>query len=127
MISVFKKLSCQIFTSPRSVIIWGIALILFLFHQFFQKAIHHPIPIADNWLDPFLFPILFLPFFRLERQWLLRKPAYRLSGIEIMGICIGLMLLSEVLLPWLSTRFYFDPVDLMMIGLGGVVYYWGMR
>jgi hypothetical protein len=39
----------------------------------------------------------------------------------------GLMLLSEVLLPWLSTRFFFDQVDLVMVGLGGVVYYWRMR
>jgi hypothetical protein len=63
----------------------------------------------------------------IQFLWMLLNSSYRLSGIEIMGICIGLMLLSEVLLPWLSTQFYFDPVDLMMVGLGGVVYYWGMR
>jgi hypothetical protein len=118
-----KEKHNQLFVTPFAKWFWGISLIIFLIHQILQKVGWIQIPLVDHWLDPLLFPLVVMPLFRWERQYGTGLLGYRLSVFETLGMVLALMLASEVILPWLSPRFIFDPVDLLCIAIGGVLYY----
>lgn len=126
---VMKKLSThnQLFLTPLGRYIWGICFFAFVMHQLLQKYGWLQIPWIDAWLDPFLLPVIVMPLLRWERQYATGAAGYRMSIMETIAMVMALMLASEVLLPWLSPRFIYDPVDLVCIAVGGLMYYLFMQ
>jgi hypothetical protein len=95
--------------------------VAFLVHQITQKIIGFSFPFIDNYLDPFCFGALVPPLLLMERKLIFNELAY--SKLEILVLLTILVIFSEVLLPFIDTRFIADPIDACLIVLGGG-WYW---
>lgn len=96
---------------------------LFLLHQLLQYVFGIKIPLADAYLDPFLAPIVVLGAWEYERFLLLgarERPS--IHRIEMASVTLYIAILGEYLFPFLSDRFYYDPIDFIAYGLGGAAY-----
>lgn len=116
-----------IFLNRSAVVVWWLALTLWLLHYVAATAGWSYPAIFDWWLDPFLMPLLLLPLMRFERQWILRQSGYRFRPVELVALGVGLSLVSEGLFPLLSQRFTADWADVMAIGFGTASYGWLMQ
>lgn len=102
---------------------YWLAVGFFLLHQLLQYVFGISIPLADAYLDPFLAPIVVLGAWEYERFLLLgarEKP--KIHPIEMASVTLYIAMLGEFLFPFLSQQFYYDPLDFIAYGLGGVVY-----
>lgn len=95
--------------------------ILFITHQLSQKVLGLHIPFIDFYLDAFCFGAIVPVLMLIERQWLFKQSRY--SSVEFVSLLIFLILVSEVLLPFISTNFIADMYDALAILLGGV-WFW---
>lgn len=95
---------------------WAIPLALFVLHQLMQKVLGVHVAVMDNYLDPFCLGALGLYAIQLERRWLFG--INRLSKVDILLVTVFLILVSEVLFPYFSTRFIQDSRDAISISLG---------
>lgn len=93
---------------------------LFLLHQILQYGFGVSIPVADSYLDPFTGTVAGLCLLGAERSYLFGRP--RLDGISVVVATVYFMIVSELIFPWLSPRFYFDWLDLLAIGAGALVF-----
>lgn len=108
------------FLSPVSLRIWLFCCGLFMMHQILQYGFKMAVRWMDNWLDPFLFPMIILPLLRWERRRITRKYSYSFSLLESIATTAAMIIISEILLPLLSTRFVADPTDALCILTGGI-------
>jgi hypothetical protein len=94
----------------------------FLLHQLLQKGLNFSLPLIDFYLDPFCFGALVPPLLLLERQWLFKQAHF--SKLEFGILLIMLVIFSEVVLPFISPNFVGDPIDAVLIVLGGGWFWW---
>jgi hypothetical protein len=94
---------------------------LFIIHQIFQKLIGVEIPLVDFYIDPFCFSALTIPIYVWERKILFHQSG--ISKLEMSILLTFLILFSEVVLPYFSSQFVADLLDVLMILLGGVWFY----
>ena len=99
---------------------WVPAL-LFVIHQILQKLIGVEIPFVDFYIDPFCFSALTMPLYMWERKMLFHQSG--ISKLEMLVLLTFLILFSEVVLPYFSSQFIADLLDVLMILLGGVWFY----
>lgn len=107
----------------RQVIVWVMALMLFLLHQIFVFLLKIKIGLADSYLDPFLLPLIVYPLMLFQFRLLKNDYNYRLSLPLLIALTVGFSLVSELIFPALSTRFTADLFDVVMILLGSFVWY----
>jgi hypothetical protein len=93
----------------------------FIIHQILQKLIGVEIPLVDFYIDPFCFSALTMPFYVWERKILFHQSG--ISKLEMSILLTFLILFSEVVLPYFSSQFVADLLDVLMILLGGVWFY----
>ncbi len=117
------KSTSGFFLHEKAKRIWLISMLLFVGHQILQKALSINIKWLDNWLDPLLFPIILMPLLRWERQIITGKQRYVFSVFESAVVIISLVILSELLFPLLSNRFTADPIDGVVIIIGGILFH----
>jgi|TARA_B110001469_G_scaffold122756_1_gene133849 hypothetical protein len=94
---------------------------LFIIHQILQKLIGVEIPLVDFYIDPFCFSALTIPIYVWERKILFHQSG--ISKLEMSILLTFLILFSEVVLPYFSSQFVADLLDVLMILLGGVWFY----
>lgn len=95
---------------------WILPSSLFLMHQLTQKVLHISLPFADSYLDPFCLSALGLYAVQLERKWLFDYP--KLAKADVLLIVTFLTLISEVVFPYFSNKFFSDWRDVLGICLG---------
>ena len=89
---------------------------LFILHQILQKVFNLSLPFVDSFFDPFCFIAISLPLVQFERTILYKQE--HLSGAEAFIIFVILALVSELVLPLVSTQFIYDPLDFLAMFLG---------
>lgn len=108
--------------------IYWFAVGLFLLHQLLQYIFGIRIPLADAYLDPFLAPVVVLGAWEYERFLLLGgRELPKIHRIEMASVTLYIAILGEFLFPFLSHRFYYDPLDFIAYGLGGALYAYGIH
>jgi hypothetical protein len=104
------------------------ALLLLGVHQLTQKWLCFSIPWADNWLDPFLMPIILGTLTLWEqRVWFHRDSKFQMSLPQTFSLALLLSIASELVLPWLSPKFTADWLDVLVIFAGTSVFYLGIN
>jgi hypothetical protein len=89
---------------------------LFAGHQITQRLLHIPIPIADDYLDPFCFIPIALALLQIERHYLYKQD--RLSTADAIVFTILAVVISEIILPYFKEDFVSDWLDGVAFGLG---------
>lgn len=107
----------------KQIIIWAITLILFLVHQFFVFLLKIKVGLADNYLDPFLLPLIVYPLMLLQFRVLKNDYSYRFSLPVLLALTLGFSLVSEIVFPALSARFTADFFDVIMIFSGSCIWH----
>lgn len=97
-------------------------LVLFALHQITQKGLELRLPLADNYLDNLLCLPVFLGFWLAERGLLWKQR--RLSAFETAAAWIILSFIFEVIFPRLSDGFTPDWMDVLLYGLGALLFYY---
>jgi len=108
----------------RALLIWMVGVGVFMIHQIMEKGLQVHIFWMDNWLDPFLFPIILFPLLRWERQLISGIQPYIFSWFETFALVLAAILFSEVVLPFISIRFIMDPMDMIAIIMGALIFHW---
>lgn len=104
--------------------LWYTAIFLFLLHQLMQKILQIPIPIADQYLDPFLSIPILLGAFTFGNQSLgIKIPNQQLKAWEVGIITLAFAILFEEGFPAWSADFHKDLLDYPMYFSGAIVFY----
>jgi hypothetical protein len=111
----------QTFRSPLFIF----CLILFIIHQVMQKGLH----LYNTWIDAYIDNILAMPIilslWRVEKILLWSKgSSYKLSILEISVATVYLSLVSEVIFPLFSKKFYTDSIDVVLYCIGAALFFW---
>ncbi len=102
-----------------------VCCLLFIAHQFLQKVLHIPMPLADQYLDNLLAPPILLTLLVVEKRLLFKRGSdYTLSVLEICMATVLIAVVSEYLFPYLSSEFIFDWVDIVFYALGSILFYY---
>lgn len=103
--------------------LWMVSIIIFLIHQLLQKILLIPIPIADQYLDPFLSIPILLGAFTFGNQLMgIKIPIQQLKAWEIGIITLALAILFEEGFPSWSADFHKDLMDYPMYFAGAMVF-----
>ncbi len=101
-----------------------LVFIIFLLHQVAEKIFAYHIPFFDNYLDPFLCTPIMLTFLLFERRVFFKEgEGFILSVLEIIVATIGMICISEILFPYLSSQFTADWHDGIGLSLGSLYFY----
>lgn len=101
-----------------------ICCLLFILHQLLQKGLHISMPLVDSYLDNLLAMPIILTFLLVERRILFRRgKGYRLSGLDVVMATIYIIIISEIVFPFLSEQFVTDWRDVIFYALGSLVYW----
>jgi len=96
----------------------------FIGHQFLQKIMEIHIPILDNYYDMFALGVILPWLYLWERRLFSKdKPLKKLSILYLilMTLCVGFI--TEVLFPIGSSSFVGDLWDVVVFGIGAMVFY----
>ena len=114
----------QLFLSPFFIT----CSTLFVLHQALQFAFGIYIPLAHAYLDNLLAMPIILTLLLAERKYVFKRGAhYQLSFAEVMIATVYVSVVSEFLLPLLSARFVYDPVDFIFYFLGMGLYLFSLH
>ena len=113
----------------RPTIVYAAAAVLFLAHQFLQKALGLGLPLVDDYLDPLLSIPLLLGVALAEQRWLgLRDRREPFTAVEVAAMTVALAVLFEEGFPRIDpARQTRDPWDYLAYAVGGVAYGWFSR
>lgn len=100
-----------------------ICCLLFMLHQVIQKILTFPILLADAYLDNFLSTPIILTLMLVERRWLFNDNKYRFTVSEVVIATIVILLITELVFPYISTRFTGDGYDIIFCGAGSLLFY----
>lgn len=107
---------------------WVVAIAIFLLHQLLQKILRLPVPIADQYLDPFLSMPILLGAFTFGNPLLgIKIPIKQLKAWEIGCITLAFAILFEEGFPAWSGNFHKDLMDYPMYFSGAIVFYFWMN
>ncbi len=101
-----------------------ICLILFIIHQFIEKGmnIHHKW--FDNYFDNLLAMPVILSLFQAEKILLFKKAkTFNLSILEIVIATFYIILITEILFPFLSKNFTGDWADVIFYCTGSLLFF----
>ncbi|QSS97695.1 hypothetical protein [Psychroflexus sp. ALD_RP9] len=104
------------------LVLVSISAILFLVHQYLQNETSINIAFLNNYLDPFLLMPLLLYAVLWERRMFLKDKSMVLSYTEIFGYFLLMVILGEVLFPYVSKKFTADYWDILAYALGTLAY-----
>lgn len=108
--------------------LWMTVIVIFIIHQLLQKILHIPIPLADQYLDPFLSVPILLGAFTFGNQLLgIKIPINKLTALEIGCITLAFAILFEEGFPFLSDEFHRDVMDYPMYFFGAIGFYLWMN
>lgn len=102
-------------------LLFVLAVVLFLIHQFLQKILNVPIPVVDNYLDPLLMMPILLTCVDWERRVLFKKPSLSIFEIILWTMVISVM--TEYFFPRWSHRFTQDGKDVLCYLTGSACYF----
>ena len=105
--------------------LWWVLLGAFLLHQLIQKGFGVDITFVHDYIDPLLSIPIMLGVWVVERDYLFGRG--RLTLLETMVGTVFLALVFELLFPYLSSAFTYDPWDFLAYGLGGVLFWVGVN
>ena len=94
--------------------------LLFIGHQLTQKVLLYPLPLFDAYLDPFCLGAICFPIIEWERSLILKDFSFSVPEIAI--VWIYLVIITEVLYPYLSPHSVPDILDAAALGLGTLWY-----
>ena len=101
-----------------------ICLALFLLHQLLQKGLQIQMALADRYLDAFLAMPVILTLLLAEKRWLWKKKAsYRLTTLTIAITTAYIIVMVEVIFPWLSDKFTTDWLDIICYIAGSLLFH----
>ncbi|MEO1050149.1 MAG: hypothetical protein AAFX87_05975 [Bacteroidota bacterium] len=95
---------------------WCIPLVCFIVHQLLQKVLEVNMQWLDWYLDPFCLGAISLYGLQLERQYFYQQ--LKLGSADILMTTLFLIVVSEVVFPYLSNQFVQDWRDAVSICLG---------
>lgn len=107
--------------SPVLILV-SLSAVLFLIHQYLQLVVQIHIAFLDNYLDPIVLMPLLLYAVLWERRILLRDKYLILSYTDILGYFLLVVLIGEVLFPFISDRFTADYWDIPAYAFGTLAY-----
>lgn len=108
--------------------LWFAAIFLFLLHQVLQKILQIPIPIADQYLDPFLSIPILLGAFTFGNQILgIKMPIQKLKAWEVGFVTLAFAVLFEEGFPAWSGDFHKDLMDYLMYFFGAIFFHLWMN
>ena len=101
-----------------------VCLILFITHQVLQKGLHIQLGLADRYLDNLTAMPVILTLYQAEKIWLFKKAkTFRLSLPEIVIATFYIILITEILFPFLSKNFTGDWIDILFYCTGTLLFY----
>ena len=101
---------------------------LFVLHQVLQLAFGIYIPLVHAYLDNLLSMPIILTLLVAERRYLFKRGVhYQFSFAEVVIATVYVSVVSEFLLPLLSNRFVYDPVDFVFYFLGTSLYLFSLH
>lgn len=101
-------------------------LVLFWTHWLLQRN-GYVIPIVHAYMDDFIcIPIMLFPLLLVYRKWLVRSPGYTFPLSYVLMAWIVLCVVFEIILPIQNKAHISDPIDMVLYGLGGCVF-WAMQ
>ena len=92
-------------------------LLAFIVHQIVEHYFKKPLPILDNYLDPFCASVLILHALAFERRFLVD---WSLTLLDVVIAVVLLAIVSELVFPYFSYKFTSDIWDALSFALGGV-------
>jgi hypothetical protein len=98
-----------------------LACLFFVGHQYSQY-IGLRLLFADNYLDPFLFPMIMLHLIEAERRWLLQDKMYTLPLLHVLVITSLTAFLFEGLAPHFQPLLYSDWWDILFYFAGAFIH-----
>jgi hypothetical protein len=101
---------------------WLATIFLFLMHQAVQYGFNYSVPLAGDYLDPFLAIPILLGALLIERRWLFGRPWLTMS--EVIIITLTLAYVFEFFFPHWQPRFISDPYDFVAYGFGALYFWW---
>lgn len=113
---------CRMMKKNNLSVLVIVCILLFLVHQFLQFVLKIKIPILDNYLDPLLLMPILLYLIQKERRFLLSNSNYKLPVFQIFLYFIIVSFICEWLLPILNENLYRDIWDVLMYGIGSVLF-----
>ena len=122
---------------PLLTLTWLLSALLLVGHQVVQWVLQLPLPVVDAYLDPVVGTVALLGLAQAERRLLsswLHQRGHRFWGgwrrfkaLEVLGLCIALALVSELLFPWLDARQTGDWWDVLAIAVGALLFWFGVN
>lgn len=104
------------------IISWLFFVIIFITHQLLLYFQIH-IPLLDNYVDVFLFPLIVLPLILLERRFILSKKHFTIPINLLLFYGLLFVIISEWIFPILHQGFTKDYLDILMILIGVFIYH----
>jgi hypothetical protein len=100
-----------------------ICSILFLTHLVLEKWLKIAHPFVDAYLDPLLAMPIILPLLEYERAYLFKRNTIKpFTLFEVIITTLYVSIISEVVFPWLSTRFIYDTWDFACFFAGAALH-----
>lgn len=98
-------------------------MILFVAHQIVEKLINIQFEWADNYLDMLVLMPILLTLYSLEKRYFDRSNEKIVTELEIFILTLIVGLITELLFPYLSSRFTYDAKDFLFLSFGSVAFY----
>ena len=108
--------------NTAQIIVYVTCVGIFLAHQYFEGT-NQSLEIINNYIDPLLLPILFLPIILIERRWLLDDNSHRFSAVFLFVYLILFAIISELIFPLFSEKFTADWIDVILMGVGVAIFH----
>ncbi len=101
-------------------LIWLIVFIL--------RKSGHTLPYLNGYVtDVFAIPVIANLGLWFQRVAIYKSNYYVLSAWHVVFIVVYLSVVFEGILPWLSTKYTADWIDVVLYTIGGGVFYWMMN
>jgi hypothetical protein len=104
----------------NAVILITCALLLAI-HQLLQHVLLINYTLLDHYLDPLLSVLVVISILSIDLRS--RCGFSGFSLIELIGLTICLSIKFEIVFPYFSSHFIYDPYDFLVYILGGLCYY----
>jgi hypothetical protein len=100
------------------------SVILFLLHQFLQKGLNNNIPIIHEYLDDLLcMPVVLTLTLFAFRKFVVKNEMFSFSLGQVVWAVIYFSIIFEIALPYFSSQYTSDPVDVIAYSIGAFVFY----
>ncbi|MCW5927001.1 MAG: hypothetical protein KIT80_08835 [Chitinophagaceae bacterium] len=100
-----------------------IFVVVFVAHQLLQKVLKIPVPVADSYLDAFLFMPILLHLILWERRLLFKKgESYTLSYADIFILFVVVSIVCEYFFPKWNKQFTVDFSDVICYLAGATLF-----